>query len=210
MVKYINAIFLAFVLIITPASAANKPVHIVVISCALGDKSHSAILAEQAVKDLKAQGQDVDFIDLRKYKLPMVDGHDGKAYDDPQVKEIHDRIAKADAILIASPIYLNSVAASTKNMLELTAHRHKDVLSGKAWDNKVVGFMGASGGKAGFYAFFPFINSLMINSKIIFVPAFVMATGEDFDKDNHLSKASEERVEGLTKDLLRMAVALKQ
>ena len=66
----------------------------------LSKNSHSALLAEQAVKDLKAQGQDIDFIDLRNYKLPIAGGHDGESYDDPQVKEIHDRIGKADGYLL--------------------------------------------------------------------------------------------------------------
>lgn len=211
MIRFLSIVFLALVFVFSPAEASQKekPIHFVVISCSLNPKSHSAILAQQAVKDLKAQGQDVDLIDLRDYNLPMTDGNDGKAYENPQVKELNQRIEKADGILIASPIYLNSVAASTKNMAELTTHKHKDIISGKAWKNKVVGFMGASGGKFSLYAFFPFINSMMIDSKIVFVPGFVMTTREDFDANEQLSKAAGERVGDLTKDLVHMTSALK-
>lgn len=187
----------------------NSP-NFLVISCSLNPNSHSALLAEQAVKDLKAQGQVVEYVDLRKYKLPLANGHEGSAYDDPQVKEINDLIAKADGIIIASPIHNASVTAATKNLLELTTHEHKTILTGKVWKDKVVGFMGASYGKAATYGFFPFINSLIIDGKVLFIPAFVMANHEDFNDKKELSKEITERIEGQTKDLVRVTSALKQ
>jgi NAD(P)H-dependent FMN reductase len=190
--------------------AYAKDLQFLVLSCSLSKNSHSALLAEQAVKDLKDQGQKVNFIDLRNYKLPIASGHEGESYDDPQVKEIHDLIGKADGIIIASPIYLNSVAAVTKNLVELTAHAHKEVLGGRVWQDKVVAFMGASGGKASTYAFFPLMNSLIIDSKIIVVPSFVMASSDDFNKQNQFNDVTKERINALTKDLVRITTALRK
>ena len=184
--------------------------HFLVISCSLNPSSISALLAQQAVDHLKKSSQDVELIDLRKYNLPLSNGHGGSCYEHPQVKEIHDRINKADGVLIASPIYNFSVAASTKNLFELTSHPHKTILTGKAWQNKVVGFMGASGGARGTYAFFPFINSLIIDAKINFVPSFVMASRDDFDDKKQCSEATTKRIEDMIKDLIRITRALKQ
>jgi NAD(P)H-dependent FMN reductase len=190
-------------------NAQKTAIKFLVISCSLSPTSHSALLAEQAVKNFKAEGQDVDFIDLRQYNLPLSNGHEGSAYDNPQVKEIHDRIDKADGVIIASPIYNNSVAAVTKNLFELTSHPHKTILSGKAWNGKVVGFMGASGGKASTYAFFPFLNSVTIESKIVSVPTFVMVSGDDFDDKNQFNPETGKRIDTVVKDLIRMTAALK-
>src|SRR5687768_14993670 len=77
---------------------------LLVISCSLNPHSRSAELAQYAVAHLKSKGQNVDFIDLRQYNLPIANGHDQSAYDNPQVKEIHDRILKAQAIIITAPI----------------------------------------------------------------------------------------------------------
>lgn len=183
---------------------------IVVISCSLNPESRSAKLAQYAVEVLKSKGQTVDFIDLRKYKLPLANGHDQSAYDNPQVKELHDRIDKAQAILIASPIHNYSVAASTKNMLDLTTHPHKDILSGKAWRNKVVGFIGVSGGQGSLLSFFPFLNSMMMDSKVVVVPNFVMASSNDFNDKGEVSSDIKKRVEELSSELVKFSQALTQ
>jgi NAD(P)H-dependent FMN reductase len=197
-------------LILGQAQATSKTPRYLVISCSLSQTSNSALLAEQAVKNLKAQGHDVDFIDLRKFELPLCNGHGGSAYDHPQVKEIHDRINKADGILIAAPIFNNAVGASAKNLIELTTHAHKDVLSGKAWDNKVVGFMGAAGSKPGTYAFLPFMNGLIIDAEIIFVPTFVTATREDIDSNKQIKDGVAKRIDGVCAGLTSITAALKR
>jgi len=210
MKKMTTLLLLGFIMSFGQAFATSNAPHFLVISCSLSKNSHSALLAVQAVKDLKDQGQLVEFVDLRNDILPIANGHEGSAYDNPQVKKIHDQIGKADGIIIASPIYLNSIAATTKNLIELTAHQHKSVLSGKVWRNKVVAFMGASGGKSSTYSFFPLINSLIIDSKIVFVPTFVMASNDDFDSKNQFTDDIKQRIENVSKDVIRMTTALKQ
>ena len=181
---------------------------ILVISCSLNPESRSAKLAHDAVAFLKSKGQSVDFIDLRNYRLPLANGHDQSAYDNPQVKELHDRIAKAQAVIIASPIYNYAVAASTKNLVDLTTHPHKNILTGKAWRNKVVGFMGASGGQGSLLAFFPFLNSLMMDSQVVVVPTFVMASSSDFNDKGEVSSDIKQRIEELSSATVKFAQAL--
>lgn len=180
---------------------------LLVISCSLNPESHSAIIAKQAYDFLKSKGQDVSFLDLRKYNLPIANGHDQSAYADPQIKEIHDRILHAKGIIIASPIYNYSIAATTKNLFELTSHPYKQILSGTAWKDKVIGFIGAAGSPNSMLAFFPFLNSLMMDSKAIIVPHFVFATQDDF-KGGEPAQEIKQRTMELATEMSRITQAL--
>lgn len=214
MFKVLQAVILS-IFVSGNLSAANtdqgskKEAPMLVISCSLNPTSNGVNLAKYAVDHLKTQGQDVELIDLRDYKLPMANGHDQSAYDDPQVKVLHDKILKAGAILIVAPIYNNNVAAVAKNLVELTTHAHKDVLSGKAWRGKVVGFMGTAGGRGATWSFFPFINGLMVDSKIVFVPSFVLATGEDFNESGLVTDEIKKKVDVLDMEMIRFSSALE-
>lgn len=216
MVKKLSVFFMSFFLLISHMCADDKTkpkqnsLPLMVISSSLNPESRSALLAQYAFEYLKAQGQNVELLDLRDYKLPFANGHGQSAYDDPQVKSIHDRISKAQGILIAGPIYNNSIGAVTKNLMELTTHPHQSILSGKAWENKIVGFMGTSGGQGSRWAFFPFLSSLMIEASVVVVPNFVMASGEDFDDKNQLSEATKKRIEELSTNLIRFTNGLVQ
>jgi NAD(P)H-dependent FMN reductase len=199
-------VFLMATLMIAPAFGQQ----ILVISTSLNPHSKSVGLAQYAAEYLKSKGQKVDFIDLRKYNLQLANGDDQSAYDNPQVKELHDRIEKAQAIIIAAPIHNYGVAASAKNLVELTTHEHKKILSGKAWRNKVIGFIGVSGGHGSMLAFFPFINSLMMDSKVVVVPNFVMASSDDFNDQDQMSAETKKRIEELDTNLVKFKEALSK
>lgn len=211
MSKKAGAFLLAIILTLSSlfAGDSSRPkensVDLLVISCSLNPNSRSAILAKHAFDYLKSQGQNVELLDLRDFKLPLANGHDQSAYDDPQVKVIHDRILKAKGIIIATPIYNNNVGAVAKNLIELTTHAHKTILSGTAWNQKVVGFMGTSGGCAGTWAFFPFLNGLMIDAKVLVVPTFVMASNGNFNDNNEVATETKKRVEELSLNMIRFA-----
>jgi chromate reductase len=208
MLNKISFVILSFFLLIPHTYAADKGLPLLVISTSMDPNSKSAKIAKGAFETLKAQGQDVDFLDLREFKLPFVEGHGQSAYDDPQVKVVHDRILKAQGIIIAAPIYNNSVGASATNLFNLTNHAHGTVLSGKAWNGKVVAFIGSSGGKGSTYSFVPFLNSLMLNSKVVVLPNFVMVTGEDFNDKSQFSEGIQKRIDELTSNLVRFTNAL--
>ena len=78
-------------------------------------------LLERAVSAVEATrgGVEVDVIDLRRYPLPLYDA-DNQARDGIPVAAhaIHDRIAAADAVLIASPEYNGGYPALFKNTLD--------------------------------------------------------------------------------------------
>jgi FMN reductase len=198
-------VFLMVSFVMTQAYAQK----ILVISCTLNPESHRTVaLAQYAAEDLKSKGQNVEFIDLRQYKLPINNGHEQSAFDDPQVKELHDRIDKAQAIIIVAPIYNYNVAAAAKNLVELTTHKHKDILSGQAWRNKIVGFIGVSGGAGSMLAFFPFLNGLMMDSKVVIVPTVVMASSSDFNDKSQVSAEIKKRIEELSSNVVKFTNAL--
>ena len=79
--------------------------------------------------------------------------------------------APIDGIVVATPIYNYDASAAAKNLVELT---------GRAWQNKVVGFLCAAGGDGSYMSIMALANSLMLDFRCVIVPRFVYATGGAF------------------------------
>lgn len=142
---------------------------LLIVSSSLNSDSNSRLLAREAERALRAAGHAVTFLDLRELPLPLCDGE--KAYADPNVLRADRLIAGADGILVATPIYNYDASAAAKNFVELT---------GKAWTNKVVGFLCSAGGQGSYMSIMGFANSLMLDFRCVIVPRFVYATGGAF------------------------------
>ena len=145
---------------------------IIVISCSLHPKSRSFILAQQVVADLAEQGIEVPLFDLREYDLPFCDATEAYEAKDSQI--MIKAIEEATAVLLAVPIYNYDVNAAAKNLLEIGL---------RAWNNKVVGFLCAAGGRASYMSPMILANSLMLDFRCLIVPRFVYTTGDDFGDD---------------------------
>jgi len=146
--------------------------NITVISCSLHPQSRSYVMAQQLSNNLKRLGETGQLIDLRQHPLPLC-GTD-TAYDDPVVAKIRQIVGAASAIILTAPIYNYDVNAAAKNLIELT---------GKRWENKVVGFACAAGGRSSYMSVMGIANSLMLDFRCLIVPRFVFATGDDFASD---------------------------
>ena len=168
-----------------------------VISTSLNPDSRSRILARSAVAILEKYSDSVTFLDIVQLKLPLCDG--GACYGDPQISKIADAIQTAKGVLVAVPIYNYDVSSSAKNLIELT---------GKAWTDKVVGFLCAAGGQGSFMAPMGFANSLMLDFRSLILPRFVFATDESFSADQIADFDCERRVEELVGELVRVSTAL--
>ena len=129
--------------------------------------------------------KDAKIIDLSKLELPFCDGD--KCYDNPIVSDLKENISSAKSIILASPIYNYDLNAAAKNLMELT---------GKAWTNKIVGFICAAGGKGSYMSPMSFINSLMLDFRCIIIPRFIYADGSFFNKNN-LDNTIKNRIEEL-------------
>ena len=174
---------------------------IAVISCSLHPESRSFLLARAAVEDLEALGAEVAFVDLRETDLPLCDGFDANETD--ECRALAATIDDADAVLLAAPIYHYDVNAAAKNLVELT---------GRVWEEKLVGFLCAAGGRSSYMAVMSFANGLMLNFRCLIVPRFVYATRDAFTDDGSTRRIGSDevrrRVRELAETTARLARAL--
>src|SRR5438067_6013272 len=117
----------------------------------------------------------------------------------PGSKKLSAAIETARGILVAAPVYNFDVAASAKNMIELT---------GSAWEDKIVGFLCAAGGQASYMSVMAYANSLMLDFRCVIIPRFVFATGDAFDGDNITDKKIAGRIQQAADELVRFTKAL--
>lgn len=169
-----------------------------VISCSLSPASRSAVLAEQLVRNVETIGDDVAFVDLRELELPLCD--DDACYQHPNVSSVRERIRRADAVAIATPIYNYEVGGATRNLI---------ALGGSAFRDKVVGFVCAAGGQRSYMSVMTLASSLMLDFRSVIVPRFVYATGDAFEGDAVKDAAIAERLRELAESLHRFATRLR-
>ena len=147
---------------------------------------------------LKLKEVEVELLDLAEAGLPICDG--GSVYGEESVQKVAAAVEAADGILLASPIYNYDLNASAKNLIELT---------GKAWTEKVVGFLCAAGGQGSYMAVMGLANSLMLDFRTTMIPRFVYASGDAFQGDEISDEDLGGRIEGLAAELIRFTTALR-
>jgi len=171
---------------------------ILVLSASLRGDSNSRILAMEAKRILERDGEEVALLDLRDHPLPLCDG--GAAYGHPSVALIGGVLAKASAVLVATPIYNYDASAALKNLVELT---------GDGWENKPVGFLCAAGGMSSYMSIMSFANCLMLDFRSVVVPRFVYATARDFADGGIAGPELAGRVAELARETARFGRLLK-
>jgi FMN reductase len=170
---------------------------ILIISASLNPDSNSRRLAQEAALVLQQDGVPAQLLDLRDHPLPLCDG--GPAYGHPNVATVRALMAGAGAIIVATPIYNYDGNAALKNLIELT---------GRAWENKVVGFLCAAGGMASYMSVMPLANSLMLDFRCVVVPRFVYATDNAFAGGKLSDPDQLRRVAALARTAARMGEVL--
>jgi len=169
-----------------------------VIACSLNPESKSRIMAKAALESLESKKAAVDLVDLASLKLPLCDG--GAVYEDPAVQELAAKVEAADGIMVATPIYNFDINAAAKNLIELT---------GRAWTEKVAGFLCAAGGQGSYMSVMAIANSLMLDFRTVVIPRFVYATGDQFQGNEISDEDLGERIEQMADELLRFTTALR-
>ncbi len=167
---------------------------IVVFSTSLNRDSRSRVLAQRALNELKGRDVECQWIDLSQLPLPPCDA--GECYEHPNVVQAAAAIQQADGVLVAGPIYNYDFGSPTKNLIELT---------GKAWTDKVVGFLCAAGGQGSYMAPMQLANSLMLDFRSLILPRFVYATGDAFQGNEISDVTIENRVVQLVEQMLRVS-----
>lgn len=93
----------------------------------------------------RAEGADVDVIELRPLEIPLYDGDLEAELGAPSgVVQLKQRLAAADAWILASPEYNGSIPGVLKNALDWASRPPNPPFSGK-----IVGLLGASPGYFG-------------------------------------------------------------
>jgi len=169
-----------------------------VFSCSLNPDSNSRILARTAFDRLNELDAAVEFIDLQDLSLPMCDGTE--AYGHPQAIEMTGKIAAAQGVILALPIYNYSVSAAAKNLLELT---------GSGWHGTTVGFLCAAGGRRSYMSVMSFANSLMLDYRCLILPKFIYTDDSQFKNGTLRDPSLKPRIAELCNALLAVAPAYK-
>jgi FMN reductase len=108
-------------------------------------------------------------------------------------------VERADGILVAAPVYNYDVAAAAKNMIELT---------GSAWEDKIVGFLCAAGGRGSYMSVMAYANSLMLDFRCVIIPRFAFATSDAFDGERISDKKITQRIKQVADELVRFTKSL--
>ena len=173
------------------------PKHLV-ISTSGNPDSNSRRMGREAFRHLKNSRVDCEWLDISKLDLPVCDAD--TCYTQPGAVQLSEKIAWADGILVATPVYNFAVGAAAKNMVELT---------GSEWEDKVVGFLCAAGGMSSYMSVMSFANSLMLDFRCVIIPRFVYATGQAFEGEELKDAKVAARIEQLAADLVRFTQALR-
>jgi len=101
----------------------------------LRDGSHSRKGLRVALDAAEAAGGDAELLDLREWDLPVFDPDDENAGD---AEAFRQRVAKADSVLLGTPVYHGSFSTPIKNAL--------DYCGFDEFENKTVGLLCVAGG----------------------------------------------------------------
>jgi len=159
-----------------------------ILSCSLNPNSKSHEMAKTLLGHFHQNHEEAELLCLRDFSLPHCDGE--SAFEHDVVKTLADKIRDASGITLSSPIYNYDVNAATKTVIELT---------GKAWSDKIVGFLCAAGGHGSYMAITPMANSLMLDFHCLIIPRFVYATGNAFSDNKLVDTSVLTRIEELAK-----------
>ena len=173
------------------------PKHLV-ISTSGNPDSNSRRMGRVAFAHLRKRKVTCDWIDIREMQLPLCDAD--KCYAMPGSKKLRTAVERADGILVAAPVYNYDVAAATKNMIELT---------GNAWEDKIVGFLCAAGGRGSYMSVMAYANSLMLDFRCVIVPRFAFATSDAFDGERISDKKITDRIKQVADELARFTKGLR-
>ena len=176
----------------------NDTLKILVLSTSLNPDSKSRNIAKAIRASLKESGAHVDWVDLQEHPLPFCDGKD--ASQDPVALDLRKRVAEADGVVMAAPVYNYDLNAAAKNFVELT---------GRAWTGKVVALAVAAGGQRSGMSPLGMMNSLMLDFRCIVLPRFVYHSRGSYTDTGLPNADSIVRIQELSRELVRVSRALK-
>jgi NAD(P)H-dependent FMN reductase len=181
--------------------------HIVTLCGALRSGSFNRMFLRQAI-DVLSPRAEVESLELKDFPLPIYDGDIETSTGVPEIgRRLRDRIAAADALVIASPEYNNSIPGGLKNAIDWVSR-----LPHQPFKGKPVLLLGVSPGPFGAVRGQLALRQVLAALAALVVPITMALPHADqaFDEQGALKdpkvRASVERACG---ELLRLATALK-
>jgi chromate reductase, NAD(P)H dehydrogenase (quinone) len=160
-----------------------------------------------AVEVLRGKAE-IDLLDLRDVAMPIYDGDLETEGGLPEgARKFKQRIAAADALLIVTPEYNNSVPGPLKNAIDWASRPPDNPFRGK-----VVQLMGASPGQFGAVRGVLAVRLILTALAAVVLPSTVLIARADqaFDETGRLKDPkSHSQVEKACAELLRMTALLK-
>lgn len=110
---------------------------IAILASPRGNRSFTKALAESAMKGAIEAGAEAWLIDITKKKINYCKACDtcyklGHCVQKDDFNEIYEQLLAADGIILASPVYFNSVSAQLKTFMDRTSDcRHCMLFEGK-------------------------------------------------------------------------------
>lgn len=185
--------------------AASGSLSILIISCSLDPQSKSRQLAVEGARRAADRDAVVELIDLRQVQLPAFDN--AQAHDHASVTVLKQAILRADAVIIASPVYNWSLGSATKNMVEATGATGDDGRQA-AWFDKFVTFFCAGGLPHSYTAYTELASSMTLDFKCILNPYMVYGTDRDM-VEGSLSESLDRRMDKTLDVAFELALRLK-
>lgn len=152
--------------------------------------SFNVQLIQAAAEIARAQGAEVDVIDLGALPMPIFDQDVEAAGTPEQATEFKRRLMAADGFLISSPEYNSSYPALLKNVIDWASRPAEGESMLAAFTGKSCGLLAASPGGLGGLRVLPQLRTLMSNLGMFVVPAqFGLGTAhEAFDDAGQLKE----------------------
>ncbi len=123
----------------------SDPLHIVGIGGTLRANSTSRWAMEHALRAAEAAGATTELLDLNELRLPMYEPDLSLQAYGPNVRRFIDTVRRADGLIWSTAGYHGSLAAPTKNALDLLEFLNHDG-EHTYLDGRVVGLIATAGG----------------------------------------------------------------
>jgi NAD(P)H-dependent FMN reductase len=152
-------------------------------------------LLELAVKGARAAGAEVTVVDLREYRLPLMDEDLEKTSGIPEpARRLKQLFVEHDGLLIASPEYNSSITPLTKNTIDWVSRSLPGESPLSAFVGKTAAIISASPGALGGLRGLVTLRSILSNIQVIVLPdtISVPAAHEAFNADGTLKDAKKQ------------------
>jgi FMN reductase len=156
---------------------------VLVVSSSLDGTSRSERVAARYATALHALSIECDVVSLKDHPLPRFDNSTALA-DHSSYRTLHDLTARADGLVLCSPVYNWTLSAELKQFIEAVGTTPPDGSLRGAFFDKIVTFVAAAGLAHSYMAFSSLAVSMMLDFKCIINPYQVYVHNRHWNGDD--------------------------